>query len=73
MKQPRSKRAIALLDALQKIFENPDATVPERLQAAELSATLLSGKKPKPAKKRKKSDVGAALREIRKLQQGETK
>jgi len=71
-RQPRSKRVVNLLNALESIYSNPDASIAERLEAAALSAKLLSKKK--PAKRQVKSrNVKNALEQIRQLQNGGNK
>jgi hypothetical protein len=65
----RSPRVIKLLDALQAIYSGNDATPGEKLEAARLASSIMSGKK-KPAKA-KSRNVTSALAQIRKLQQNE--
>ncbi len=50
---PRGKRIIKLLDSLQDVYTSPDASPAERLEASQLAASILSGKR-KTATTRKK-------------------
>jgi hypothetical protein len=69
----RNPRTIKLLDSLQDVYTNPDATPAEQLEAARLASSIMAGKK-KPAKPKSKSrNVKNALAQIRKLQDKEQK
>ena len=52
-KPPRSPRAIRLLDTLESIYSDSNASPAERLEASKLAASILSGKR-KTAERRKR-------------------
>jgi hypothetical protein len=52
-RSPRSKRVIRLLDSLESVHTNPNATPAERLEAARLTYAILSGRR-KTAEGRKR-------------------